>query len=149
MKKIITLLLAFMLVFSLIACREEVQVPEPTPEPMPEPTVLYIKDNLGVVPDMDNFITAPAVWECEKFEEYILEDDSYADYHFSFYIRLYGSRLVASKKAKQEEVDRLIGLGYNVWIDEEGVVRGIASHEQLKNFPYVERFGYEIGLSEK
>ncbi|MBE5759337.1 MAG: hypothetical protein E7332_04835 [Clostridiales bacterium] len=145
MKKIITLLLAFMLIFSLIACREEVQVPEPTPEP----TVLYIKDNRGVVPDMENYITAPTVWECEKFKEYILEDDSYADYNFSFYIRLYGSRLVASKKAKQEEVDRLIGLGYNVWLDEEGVVRGIASHEQLKNFPYVERFGYDIGLSKK
>ncbi len=100
MKKIITLLLAFMLVFSLIACREEVQVP--TPEPTPEPTVLYIKDNRGVVSDVDYPITAPAVRKCEKFEEYILEDDSYADYHFSFYIDLYGSRLVASKKAKQE-----------------------------------------------
>ncbi|MBR3843329.1 MAG: hypothetical protein IKM38_08710, partial [Christensenellaceae bacterium] len=95
MKKIIALILAFMLVFSLVSCKLA-EKEEPTPEPTPEPTVLYIKDNRGVVPDMDNFITAPAVWECEKFKEYILEDDSYADYHFSFYIRLYGSRLVAS-----------------------------------------------------
>ena len=170
MKRIIALILAFLLVFSLVSCKltnlpkeentvtfEKIEITEspvpvitavPTEEPIPvpTPTVLYINDaNVEEwIPDIGDIKKGHGFESKILIEEYAKE---YADYWFYYTFALYKDRKITDEEIISEE-RRLKDLGYNIWREEGSkLFHGIASQEQLKNFPYdLENFGYWIEL---
>ena len=106
----------------------------PEPEPTPEPTILYICDLHGLY--NDEVINIGKIEKGNKFRKYIY-DPAYADYSFCFTLSLRTPSYKVSDVAAytEQEAERLIQLGHNVWItgEDKTVIQGIATQKELQD----------------